>query len=98
VTAISFWGLSAKILYETSDNNFLTFEEYRYITFLFFLIIFFSETIIFAPFAIAFLIKLFPSTFVPLIAKKILFFLTLEELKEIPEKKVLLFFLSKLGI
>ena len=68
VTAISFWGLSFKILYETSDNNFLTFEEYKYIIFLFFFIIFFSETIIFAPFAIAFLMKLFPSTFVPLIA------------------------------
>ena len=98
MTAISFWGFLAKILYETSDSNFLTFEECKYIIFLFFFIIFFSEIIIFAPFVIAFLINLFPSTFVPLIAKKILFFLTFEELKEIPEKKTLLFFLSTLGI
>ena len=83
MTAISFWGFLAKILYETSDSNFLTFEECKYIIFLFFFIIFFSEIIIFAPFVIAFLINLFPSTFVPLIAKKILFFLTFEELKAV---------------
>ena len=39
-------------------------------------LIFFSVTIIFAPFEIAEDIKLFPSISFPLIAKKILFFFT----------------------
>jgi len=43
-----------------------------------------------APFLIASSIKLFPSNLFPLIAKKILFFLTLELSKEIPEKKNLI--------
>ena len=71
---------------QNSAINFFTFEECRYNIFSFFFLIFFSETITLAPFFIASLIKLFPSTLFPLIAKKILFFLTSEELKEIPEK------------
>ena len=36
VTAISFFGLLFKILYETFANNFLTFEECKKIIFSFF--------------------------------------------------------------
>ena len=50
-------------------------------------------TIIFDPFLIAADIYLFPSKVLPLIAKKILFFLNLELSKEIPEKDMLCNFL-----
>ena len=48
---------------------------------------FFSETIILEPFFIASGINLFPSKWVPLIAKNKLSFLRFLESKEMPEKK-----------
>ena len=54
-------------------------------------------TIIFDPFLIAADINLFPSTELPLIAKKISFFFNLELSKEIPEKDMFCNFLSTLG-
>ena len=55
-------------------------------------LIFFSEITILEPFSIASGIKSLPSILLPLIAKKISFFFTLELSKAIPEKK--LFILS----
>ena len=49
----------------------------------------FSLTIILEPFLIAWGINLFPSNLLPLIAKKMSFFFTLELSKEIPEKNIL---------
>tara|TARA_B100001063_G_scaffold35790_1_gene29376 strand:+ start:365 stop:541 length:177 start_codon:yes stop_codon:yes gene_type:complete len=53
VTATIFLGFLSKILYETSANNFLTFEECKKIIFSLLLFIFFSVIIIFAPFLMA---------------------------------------------
>ena len=75
VTAIRFLGFFLINLKEISANNFLGFLTLKKIIFLLLILKFFLEIIILAPLLIASKIYLFPSNFVPSIAKKnIIFF------------------------
>ena len=89
MTAIRLVGLFFISLKEISANNFLGLLSLKKIIFLSFNLIFFFEIIILAPLLIASKIYLFPSNFLPSIAKKILSFLTCLLLKAKPEKYVL---------
>ena len=75
VTAIMLFGILSQILKAISANNFLTFFVCINKTPPFNFLIFFSLTIIFAPFLIALDMKLLPSILFPLIAKKYYLFL-----------------------